>query len=348
MRRTIARGHGYDAPEADSMAFSVGIGLTNECNLRCPHCYRSDATVDRLSLRTVQRVCDAIPVGSMNLGVGENGLHPEYRAVLDYLAARGIKTSITSNGTSIACLTDAEVKRFRTVEFSLDFPTEAAHDAFRGAGNWRAVHEQLERCRGLGVPVTITTVLMRINARVLPGLVEVARRAAANLRVNVYQPAKADRFMVSYAEFWDAFRALAATSRLVATTEPVLAAVLGLAEFAGPACGRSTVRVAPDGRVLPCTYWPGSGLTIGHLEALGPDVVSAPEFAAARAVPGPCAGCPCRGGCAGRRALLGALDAPDPYCPFSRGERVRLDWARAAGQDLPKLGSACTTVVAPA
>jgi radical SAM protein with 4Fe4S-binding SPASM domain len=330
------------------MAFSVGIGLTNECNLRCPHCYRPDMTVDRLALDTVKRVCAAIPVGSMNLGVGENGLHPEYRAVLDYLSERQIKTSITSNGASIACLTDAEVRRFRSVEFSIDFPTEAAHDAFRGAGNWRAVHAGLERCHGLGVPVTVTTVLMRQNARTLSGLVEVARRARANLRVNVYQPAKADRFTLDYTEFWDTFRTLADVSRLVATTEPVLAAVLGLEDFAGPGCGRSTVRVAPDGRVLPCTYWPTSALTVQTLEALGPAILTTAEFAAARSVPDPCAGCPCRGGCAGRRALLGDLTAPDPYCPFARGDRMELRWPRAAGQDLPKVGSACTTVVAPA
>lgn len=330
------------------MTFSVGIGLTNECNLRCPHCYRPDATVDRLDLRAVQRVCAAIPVGSMNLGVGENGLHPEYRAVLDHLAERGIKTSITSNGASIACLTDVEVKRFRAIEFSLDFPTEEEHDAFRGAGNWRAVHEGLERCLGLGVPVTLTTVLMRTNTAGLPGLVEVARRAGANLRVNVYQPAKSDRFMLTYDEFWAAFRRLAASSRLVATTEPVIAAAVGHDDFLGPGCGRTTVRVAPDGRVLPCTYWPASTLTIDTLEALGTGIVDTAEFRAARECPDPCATCPCRGGCAGRRALLGGLRAPDPYCPFVRGDEMRLDWVRAAGAELPKLGSACTTVVAPA
>src|SRR4029434_2565185 len=91
--------------------FSVGIGLTNECNLRCAHCYRADMVVSRLGLADVERVCASIPVRSMNLGVGENGLHPEYRAVLDYLSERQIKTSITSNGTSIACLSDAEVRR---------------------------------------------------------------------------------------------------------------------------------------------------------------------------------------------------------------------------------------------
>lgn len=217
------------------MAFSVGIGLTNECNLRCPHCYRPDMAVDRLTLRDVQRVCDSIPVRSMNLGVGENGLHPEYHAILAYLAERGIVTSITSNGLSIERLSDAQLRRFRSVEFSLDFPTERDHDAFRGAGNWRAVVAALARCAGLEVPVTITAVMMRTNYDKLAGLATVAASFGANLRVNVYQPSKTDRFSVSYAQFWDGFKRLLDAAKLVATTEPVLAAVLGLEGVAGPA-----------------------------------------------------------------------------------------------------------------
>ncbi|MBI2468300.1 MAG: radical SAM protein [Candidatus Rokubacteria bacterium] len=327
------------------MAFSVGIGLTNECNLRCPHCYRPDGVIDRLTLDDVRRVCEAIPVRSVNLGVGENGLHPEYEAVLEYLWARGIRTSITSNSRSLDVLPDAAVKRFHSVEFSLDFPTEREHDAFRGPGNWQGVMEALERCATLGVPVTVTAVMMSVNATRLPELARVAATVGASLRVNVYQPAKTDRFTLTYAAFWEAFRRLAGETRLVATTEPVLAAVLGVPGFAGPGCGRSTVRVAPDGRVLPCTYWPSSRLTLGDLEARGAAIVEAPEFALAREAPAACAGCPCRGGCAGRRALVGDLGAADPYCPFARGDRIALDWERAATADLPKLGSACTTVV---
>jgi radical SAM protein with 4Fe4S-binding SPASM domain len=325
--------------------FSVGIGLTNECDLRCPHCYRPDRVVQQLTRADVRRVCDAVKVGSMNLGVGENGLHPEYTEVLDDLAARGIKRSITSNGLSIRALDDAGLRRFHSVELSLDFPTEHEHDGFRGAGNWRCAVGALERCAGLGVPVTVTAVMMGINHARMPALARVAAGFGANLRVNVYQPSKTDRFTLTYQQLWDAFRALSATTRLVATTEPVLAGVLGIPNFSGPGCGRSTVRVAPDGHVLPCTYWPRSELTIADLERAGADIVEAPEFVEARRVPSPCAGCPCRGGCAGRRALLGRADAADPYCPFARGDRITLDWERAGGQDLPKVGSACTTVV---
>jgi len=203
----------------------------------------------------------------------------------------------------------------------------------------------LERCAGLGVPVTVTAVMMTINYLRLPALARVAAGFGANLRVNVYQPSRTNRFTLTYEEFWDGFRGLAAATRLIATTEPVLAGVLGLDDFAGPGCGRSTVRIAPDGRVMPCTYWPGSRLTIADLERAGAGIVEAEEFVDARRTPAACVGCPCRGGCAGRRALIGQADAADPYCPFARGNQIVLDWERAARQDLPKVGSACTTVV---
>jgi radical SAM protein with 4Fe4S-binding SPASM domain len=326
------------------MNFSVGIGLTNECNLKCPHCYRPDPG-PQLKLEDVKLVCDSISAGSMNFGVAENGLHAEYRPILDYVWARGIKTSITSNGLSIGVLDDDAVKRFHSVEFSLDFPTEREHDAFRGPGNWRTVFAALERCAALGVGTTVTAVMMSTNHDRLADIARVAADYGAHLRVNIYQPSRTDRFTLTYAQFWDGFRRLLGATRLVATTEPVLAAVLGLDDFVGPGCGRTTVRVAPDGRVLPCTYWPTSGLALHDLAVLGAAVVETPAFVAARHLPTACRACPCRGGCAGRRAIVGDLDAPDPYCPFARGDRIALDWQRADRADLPKVGSACTTVV---
>lgn len=216
------------------MAFSVGIGLTNECDLQCPHCYRPDRVVQRLTLEQVRQVCESIPVRSMNLGVGENALHGQYAAILDELWRRGIKTSLTSNGFSIQRLPDDAVKRFHSVECSLDFPTEREHDAFRGAGNWRTVMTALERCVRLGVPVTVTAVMMRVNHDRLVELARVAAGFGANLRVNVYQPSKTDRFTLTYEQFWAGLRRLAGATRLVATSEPVLAGVLELPEFAGP------------------------------------------------------------------------------------------------------------------
>jgi radical SAM protein with 4Fe4S-binding SPASM domain len=334
------------------MALSIGIGLTNACDLACAHCYRDPRSVDELSLEQVVGVCDALPVRAVNLGTGENGLHPRYAAIVEALRARGVKLSLTSNGFTIDESSDETLRAFREVEVSIDFPTESAQDAFRGPGNWRRVMGAIARARRLGLTVTVLSVMMKTNYRLLPEIARVAFAAGANYRVNVYQPVQTDAFTLSYAEFWEGFRRLLGATRLVSTTEPILNAMLDAPFADGTGCGRTTVRVTPRGEILPCVYWRASDLRIEDLGAAGADVVLAsPEFARTRLVPDACRGCPfesvCHGGCPGRRALTGGIGQPDPYCPLVRGERVDLDWAPAERRELLKTGSACTTVVAP-
>src|SRR5579864_4510358 len=91
---------------------ALGLGLTNECNLKCAFCYRDPTRADRLSLDQVKSVMESLPVRSVNLGTGENGLHPEFKAILAYLRTRPVKLTITSNGYSVAVLEDDELRAF--------------------------------------------------------------------------------------------------------------------------------------------------------------------------------------------------------------------------------------------
>ena len=75
--------------------FSLGLGLTNECNLACSFCYRDAARTDRLSLDEVRAVMERLPVRSVNLGTGENGMHPDFKSMLGYLSQQPIKLTIT-------------------------------------------------------------------------------------------------------------------------------------------------------------------------------------------------------------------------------------------------------------
>ena len=145
--------------------FALGLGLTNECNLACSFCYRDPARVPiGLSLEQVRSVMESLPVRSVNLGTGENGMHPEFREILAYLRTLPVKLTITSNGHSAAALSEDELRAFHDVEFSLDYPTEREQDAQRGAGNWALIHEQAERCVRQGVPVTIIAVMMKAKS----------------------------------------------------------------------------------------------------------------------------------------------------------------------------------------
>ena len=327
---------------------SLGLGLTNECNLSCAFCYRDPARADRLSLEQVRRVMERLPVRAVNLGTGENGMHPEFKAILAYLRTRPVKLTITSNGHSVEVLGDEDLRGFHDIEFSLDYPTQAEQDAQRGAGNWELIQQQAERCVRLGVPVTIIAVMMKANYLRLTEVARVAKRFGAPLRVNVYQSVRSDLYALSYEEYWQGFQRLFAQTDVIAIGEPLVRAMAGLPPLPG-GCGVSTVRVTPRATTQPCVYWPGIGEPLAELLSAGPEILHSAPFAQARSLPAACEPCEfretCHGGCAGRRRLQLALAQPDFYCPIVRGERPRLEIRTAANRDLPKVGSSCTTVV---
>src|SRR5438552_2925130 len=327
------------APEA---GVSLGLGLTNECNLACAFCYRDPTRADRLSLDQVKSVMERLPICSVNLGTGENGMHPEFKAILSYLRTKSVKLTITSNGHSVAVLQDDELRAFHDIEFSLDYPTQPEQDAQRGNGNWELIHRQAERCVRLGVPVTIIAVMMKANYLRLAEVARVAKHFDAPLRVNVYQSVRSDIYALSYEEYWEGFRRLFAQTDVMAIGEPLVRAMAGLPPLRA-GCGVSTVRVTPRATTQPCVYWPGSGEPLSDLISSGTDILGSAPFEQARTLPDACRPCEfrdsCHGGCSGRRRLQSALLQPDCYCPIIRGERPRLAIRMAANRDWPKLRS---------
>jgi radical SAM protein with 4Fe4S-binding SPASM domain len=330
------------------VGIALGLGLTNECNLKCAFCYRDPTLADRLSLDQVKSVMERLPVRSVNLGTGENGMHPDFKEILNYLRTRPVNLTITSNGHSVAVLEDHELRAFHDIEFSLDYPTQAEQDEQRGPGNWELIHQQAERCVRLGVPVTIIAVMMKSNYLRLTDVARVAKQFNAPLRVNVYQAVRSDLYALTYEEYWQGFRRLFQSTNVIAIGEPLVRAMVGLPPLEG-GCGVSTVRVTPRATTQPCVYWPGSGEPLADLMLTGSEILNSPPFEQARTLPEACQPCEfrntCHGGCAGRRRLQRAILQPDFYCPVIRSQRPRLEIRMAATRDLPKLSSACTTVV---
>ena len=336
------------AAATQDLKFALGLGLTNDCNLSCNFCYRDTSRIDRLELTDVRAVIESLPVRSVNLGTGENGLHPEFDAIVAYLSAQPIKLTMTSNGYSVSVLNDEQLKSFSDIEFSIDYPTQQEQDAQRGNGNWDLIHEQAARCRRLGVSVTFIAVMMRSNYDRLAAIAELAKPYDAPLRVNVYQSVKSDAFALTYEEYWQAFELLFAATDVIAIGEPLVRAMAGLPPRNG-GCGVATVRVTPRATVQPCVYWPGAGQKLSSLLDSGPSIIGSEPFIEARTLPRACQSCAhvaaCHGGCAGRRRLQKSLPEPDSYCPIVRGATRPLSVHMAASRDLPKLDSACTTIV---
>ena len=180
------------------MGYSLGIGLTNDCNLSCAHCYRDIGLINYISLAQIRQICEAVDIDAVGMGTGENALNPEFSQIVTYLAGRDVKLSVASNGYTLTTIPQEILSAFHDVEVSIDFPTEDEQDAFRGAGNWALVHQAIERCQQSGVEVSILATLMRNNFDKMDRLVALARRDGVYLRVNAYQAVKTDAYKLTY------------------------------------------------------------------------------------------------------------------------------------------------------
>lgn len=331
------------------MNLSVGLGLTNNCNLRCAHCYRPQERIYNLTLRDVQLICESLKIGSVGLGTGENGLNPEYFSIIDYFRVRRIPVTLASNGLTVHNTSDPILKTFHEVEFSIDFPTEEEQDAFRGEGNWRRILSGIERCSKLGLEVSVLAVLMNRNHSKLGKLANLVGSLGCNLRVNVFQPVRNRDYMPSYHQYWEAFHILFDHAALISCTEPLVNVFSGLHSLQGPPCGCRSIRITPSKEVLPCVYWPGQKLSLAALVALKESVFDSPQFQESRRIPRECEPCRyvanCRGGCRSRAFLLGRPEGSDTFCPLRRGGAQRLSFTAACEKELLRSQSICTTIV---
>jgi len=125
------------------MKYSVGIGLTNNCNLNCGHCYRDKTQISNITLKQIQILCETFPIGAMGFGTGETILNPEFYQILEFLSTQNIKISLASNGLTLTSLPENYLTFFHDVEVSIDFPTKKEQDNFRGSGNWDLVHQAI-------------------------------------------------------------------------------------------------------------------------------------------------------------------------------------------------------------
>jgi radical SAM protein with 4Fe4S-binding SPASM domain len=328
---------------------SIGIGLTNNCDLSCAHCYRDQDRIDNLTFDDIRKVCENLEVGSIGFGTGENGLNPDYFKILDYLREKRIKLTLASNGYTLSITPDDKLRYFSDLEFSIDFPDRGRQDRFRGEGNWRTVMAGIERCNRLGIRVSILAVLMNLNYADLGTIAGLAASLRADFRVNVYQPMHTDKFIPSYDEYWEAYRILFDRSEIISVTEPLVNTFIGGSGLNGTPCGGKSLRITPRRFLKACVYWPESHLTIDDLVEQKEDIFTSSLFKETHNAPLFCRSCMylenCGGGCAARRVLRGRPDEPDEYCPVFRGKTMDLRGRTSAAPKPLRTGSICTTIV---
>jgi MoaA/NifB/PqqE/SkfB family radical SAM enzyme len=116
----------------------VGWGITNRCNLSCPHCYSSAsrARQDELTTEECLNLLDSLArMGTKRIGWtgGEPLLRVDLEDLIDRCARLGIESGITTNGVP---LTPRRAESLRAaglgiVQISLDGSTSERNGKIR-------------------------------------------------------------------------------------------------------------------------------------------------------------------------------------------------------------------------
>lgn len=318
--------------------YTVGVGLTDRCNVNCSHCYSRPSEEPRdLDFDLFCRMIDTLPIKSINFGTGESFLYPHFEDVLNVLSDKDIEVAVTTNGWTVAELSDQELLRFHDIDFSLDYPDPETNDRWRGQGSYTKVMEGVARCRDLGVEASLVACLMKDNSSRMGKLAELAAKIGLNLRVNVYKAVITREYQPSYDEFWGALREMADSACFIACSEPIVSAAIGNRKQAkGNPCGRMSFRVHPDAKIVACVYLQESDVTIESMVADPESQVQRLSESVKLPLPDICRDCRhleiCDGGCALRR-ILNDSSEPDEYCFVVREDHpeINVRWRESKG-----------------
>ena len=199
------------ATEARSPALPEGVPplstlylyLTSGCNLRCRHCWIVPSFVggkadpgECLDIDLLRRaVGEAKPLGlqSAKLTGGEPLLHPRFVELVDMLTAEGLALTMETNGTLVDEALARHLKEKTNLGFisvSIDGPSAAVHDAFRGVpGSFDAAVRGFRHLVETGYRPQWIMALHRGNVEHVEAVVETAvRLGAGSVKFNPVMP----------------------------------------------------------------------------------------------------------------------------------------------------------------
>jgi MoaA/NifB/PqqE/SkfB family radical SAM enzyme len=151
----------------------IAFHVTDRCQLDCQHCLRDPAQKPRdlepgLIARVLDEAARLYRTPHVALTGGEPMLHPEFCAIVDAIAARGLTWHMVTNGRRFPWLLERFEERperrasMTLVDLSLDGASEEVHDAIRGAGSYRDVMRAVSLCTAHAIPFLLQ---MSVHAR---------------------------------------------------------------------------------------------------------------------------------------------------------------------------------------
>lgn len=265
----------------------IGWSITERCNHRCEHCYVGKKAIRDVTLPEADRIISQLcqnQIYGLNFGGGEPPLHPEFAAIVEKLCAKGIKLSLTTNGSTYDTY-KGFVKSFSDIGVSIHFPDAKRHDRLcKVRGAFKSAVKNLESLVGEGIRTELVTTIMKSNYSELENMYVLARQLGVDmLRLNRLRPKyhlPNEKLLCSPNELYVAYQQLKqfTQGKPQTSSDPSFLSFLGVPQGlqVGCPCGVTSFRIKTCGEVTPCVF---SDIVAGNIlsQNLG-DILTSPEF----------------------------------------------------------------------
>lgn len=279
-RLGLARATGQPLP------FSVTFILTHRCNFRCVYCAIPDAADAEM---TTAEFCAAIDdlaqagLARASFSGGEALLRPDALDIIGHARARGLSTSLNTNGWHAVDRLDELAKILDLLVVSLDGPRDVHDTLRRRPGSFDRVLATLDGAHARGLATATITVLSPANLHAVDGVLDLAERHGFWA---YFQPAYEDCFAHAggldpalgpqvYADLAARLGDARSAGRPIGASPGYLERLGRGPKFGDCAtchAGRYFATVMPDGVVVPChltsreRVWP-NGREVGFARA---------------------------------------------------------------------------------
>jgi radical SAM protein with 4Fe4S-binding SPASM domain len=187
----ISRLHNESSEQNNALKppFLVSYSITQECNLKCKHCYSESAegvAKDELDTQQSKNLIDDIASMGSKLLIMDGGeplKRPDFFELVRHATSRGLRTVVGTNATLIDIdvakkMIDAGVM---AVQISVDGVSAQTHDWFRGVqGSFEKALAGARACKEAGLPFQFGMTIRRGTVSELPNLLKLAVDMGAN------------------------------------------------------------------------------------------------------------------------------------------------------------------------
>ncbi len=252
---------------------------TQECNLKCVHCYRDagDKKYNELTTEEGKSLLDEIKKAGFKIIVfsgGEPLLRKDIFELTEYASSIGLRPVFGTNGTLIDREMALRLKASGAarISISLDSLNESQHDKFRGVeGSWSRAVKAMKILKEIGLSFQINTTVTKRNIDEVLEITDFAVEIGADAHhifflVPTGRAVDIEIESLNAFDYEDLLKKILLKSKTVnielkPTCAPQymrIAKVLGIKTRFTKGClaGTGYCSITPEGDVWPCPYMP--------------------------------------------------------------------------------------------